>query len=193
MFLSNDDGKPLTIQPRTTVVKATVKQGDFASWNSSGGKARGSVERIMTEGVLNIPETSFKINAQEDDPAVLLRLYRPSGDGWRKTPTMVGHKMSTLTKIEPLKIAVEKATFKQGDFAQWNSSGGTARGSVERILTEGVLNVPDSSFKINAEEDDPAVLLRVYRKFGDGWRETPTRVGHKMSTLTKIEPLKSGE
>jgi hypothetical protein len=103
VFLSNDDGKPLTIKPRT-VVKATYKQGDFASWNSSGGMARGTVERILTEGVLNIPDSSFKINAEEDDPAVLLRVYRKFGDGWRKTPTLVGHKMSTLTKIEPLKI-----------------------------------------------------------------------------------------
>lgn len=104
MFLSNDNGQPLTIQSRT-VVKATYKQGDFAQWNSSGGDARGSVERIVTEGVLNIPDSSFKINAEEDDPAVLLRVYRKFGDGWRKTPTLVGHKMSTLTKIEPLKIS----------------------------------------------------------------------------------------
>ena len=104
MFLSNDNGQPLTIKPRTTVAKATFKQGDFASWNSSGGMARGRVERIQTEGVLNIPDSSFKINAEEDDPAVLLSIYRKFGDGWRETPTRVGHKMSTLTKIEPLKI-----------------------------------------------------------------------------------------
>ena len=105
MFLSNESGQPLTIQPRTTVVKATFKQGDFAQWNSSGGTARGRVERILTEGVLNIPDSTFKINAEEDDPAILLSIHRKFGDGWRKTPTMVGHKMSTLTKIEPLKIS----------------------------------------------------------------------------------------
>lgn len=84
---------------------------------------------------------------------------------------------------------VEKADWEVGDFASWNSSGGMARGKIERILAEGVLQIPDSSFSINAEDDDPAVLLRVYRRSPDGWRATDTMVGHKASTLTRIEPL----
>jgi hypothetical protein len=77
----------------------------------------------------------------------------------------------------------------QGDFVRWNSSGGKAQGRVENVKREGVLNVPNSSFKINASEDDPALLIRIYKKGADGWKETPTMVGHKMSTVTRIEPL----
>lgn len=105
MFLSNDDGKPLTIRPVAPVVKADWSTGDFASWNSSGGMARGRIEHIMREGVLGVPDSDFSIRAEEDDPAVLLRIWRPFGEGWRETETLVGHKMSTLTKIEPLKAA----------------------------------------------------------------------------------------
>lgn len=81
---------------------------------------------------------------------------------------------------------------KTGDFVRWNSSGGTARGRIEHIMREGVLGIPDSSFSINATEEDPAALIRIYR---DG-AETDTLVGHKFSTLTKItqeEALKSYE
>jgi hypothetical protein len=53
---------------------------------------------------------------------------------------------------------------KVGDFIEWDSSGGTARGKVTRIAREGVIEVPDSSFTINASEEDPAALIRVYRK-----------------------------
>ena len=84
---------------------------------------------------------------------------------------------------------VEKAEWKVGDFASWDSSGGTARGKIERIMAEGVLQVPDTSFSIRAEDDDPAVLLRIWRKGPDGWRATDTLVGHKSSTLSRIEPL----
>lgn len=84
---------------------------------------------------------------------------------------------------------VEKAEWKIGDFASWDSSGGTARGKIERIKPEGVLQVPDTSFSIRAEDDDPAVLLRIWRKGPDGWRATDTLVGHKSSTLRRIEPL----
>lgn len=104
MFLSNDDGKPLVIGSVSPMVKADWETGDFASWNSSGGTARGRVERIMREGTLDVPDSSFTVSAEEDDPAVLLRIYRRFGDGWRQTPTMVGHKASTLNKIDPLKV-----------------------------------------------------------------------------------------
>jgi hypothetical protein len=78
--------------------------------------------------------------------------------------------------------AMKKATsVAQGDMVSWNSSGGTARGKVIRVVREGKINVPDSSFEINAEEGDPAVLIQLYR---DG-KPTDTKVGHKMSTLKK--------
>ena len=83
----------------------------------------------------------------------------------------------------------EQEAIREGTFVSWNSSGGRARGQVEHVMYEGVLGIPDSEFQINAEPDDPAVLIRVWREYADGWRGTETLVGHKMSTLTRIEPL----
>lgn len=74
---------------------SSVKNGDMVSWNSSGGRATGRVEHVMRSGTLGIPGTEFSINATEEDPAVLIRIYR---DG-KPTETLVGHKMSTLTLV----------------------------------------------------------------------------------------------
>lgn len=82
--------------------RAVIREGSFVSWNSSGGRARGQVEHVMYEGVLGIPDSDFKINAEPDNPAVLIRIWRDTADGWEATETLVGHKMSTLTSIEPL-------------------------------------------------------------------------------------------
>lgn len=76
-----------------------------------------------------------------------------------------------------------------GDFVEWDSSGGTARGRIVRVAREGSINVPDSSFTINAEEGDPAVLIRLYRELRDGYVATDTLVGHKASELRAIDPL----
>lgn len=92
----------------------------------------------------------------------------------------IGKLVDALIKAESLSV---------GDFVSWNSSGGTARGKVERIARSGSINVPDSDFTINAEEGDPAVLIRVYRKGAEGWTASDTRVGHKMSTLRRISSL----
>ena len=88
--------------------------------------------------------------------------------------------------------AVRKAkpgTIKRGDSVSWSSSGGTARGKVTKIITSGEEQVPGSSFKITGTPEDPGALIRVYQKDGDGYKPTDTIVGHKVKTLTKIDPL----
>lgn len=81
----------------------TVKVGDFVEWDSSGGMARGRITRIVRSGTLKVPGTDFTLNATEDDPAVLIRIYGKDKDGkWAATTTIVGHRVSTLTKIPDL-------------------------------------------------------------------------------------------
>lgn len=89
-----------------------------------------------------------------------------------------------------MELEVQRAApdaLKVGDYVSWNSSGGRARGLIEKVVRDGTIDVPDSSFTINGTPDDPAALICVYR---DG-EKTDTRVGHRFSTLTKIEPIRS--
>jgi HK97 family phage prohead protease len=88
-----------------------------------------------------------------------------------------------------LEDRAEPDALNVGDFVSWNSSGGRARGRIERIVNDGTINVPDSSFSITGTADDPAALIRIYSRDGNGWDETDTLVGHKFSTLTKIDDL----
>jgi HK97 family phage prohead protease len=79
-----------------------LQVGDYVSWNSSGGRARGEIIRIERSGNLIVPETDFSISASEDDPAALIRIYQKVEGGWESTETIVGHKFSTLTRIAEL-------------------------------------------------------------------------------------------
>lgn len=80
-----------------------IKRGDSVSWSSSGGTARGKVTRVITSGEVDIPGSSFKITGTKEDPGALIRVYRPSDSGkYKPTDTIVGHKVKTLTKIDPL-------------------------------------------------------------------------------------------
>ena len=69
--------------------------GDFVSWDSSGGTARGRIERIERDGTINVPGTDFTVEGTAEDPAALIRIYRDD----EATDTLVGHKFSTLRKI----------------------------------------------------------------------------------------------
>jgi HK97 family phage major capsid protein/HK97 family phage prohead protease len=85
----------------------------------------------------------------------------------------------------------EPGELSEGDFVQWDSSGGTARGRIEHVMREGTLGVPDTEFSIDATPEDPAALIRIYREGDEGWEPTEVLVGHKFSTLTKISALRS--
>jgi len=88
----------------------------------------------------------------------------------------------------------EPGELSVGDFVEWDSSGGMARGQITRIVIDGQINVPDSDFVINGSEDNPAALIRVWRESENDegmmeWNPTETLVGHRFSTLTLIDRL----
>lgn len=94
-----------TEEQQDSVIKA-IKEGDFVSWDNVGGVARGRVTHVMQEGTLGVPESSFKIKAEPNDPAVLIQLYRKNSDGkYVEQKQLVGHKMSELRQIKSLEKA----------------------------------------------------------------------------------------
>jgi hypothetical protein len=66
-----------------------------------------------------------------------------------------------------------------GSMVSWNSSGGTAKGKIRRIIRSGTYNVPGTDVSLNASEDDPVAVITLYR---DG-EATDTTVAHKLKTL----------
>ena len=62
------------------VAPDAVEVGDFVSWNSAGGRARGRIVRIVRDGRLQVPGTSFTLQSSEDDPAALIVVYRQVRD-----------------------------------------------------------------------------------------------------------------
>ena len=85
----------------------------------------------------------------------------------------------------------EPGELSVGDFVEWQSSGGMAKGKIDRIEPDGQIDVPDSDFTITGSKEDPAALITIYREGDEGWDETDVQVGHLFSTLTKIENLRS--
>ena len=73
----------------------SVKVGDMVSWNSSGGTAKGKITKIVRSGTLAVPKTDFTLNATEDNPAVLIRVYKAG----EPSDVIVGHRVSTLRKL----------------------------------------------------------------------------------------------
>jgi len=103
-------------------------------------------------------------------------------------------QMVAISLAEDMEPGRERAAPDElvvGDFVSWNTAGGRARGQIERIVRDGSINVPNSSFTITGTPDDPAALIVVFREMADGYEPTDVKVAHKFSTLRKIDDLRS--
>jgi len=93
--LFSNFGTDYTNVEKLTEIFKAVGVGSMVSWNSSGGRASGKITRIIRSGTYNVPGTSVSLNASEDDPVAVIRLYR---DG-EPTDTIVAHKTKTLRQL----------------------------------------------------------------------------------------------
>ena len=99
-----------------------LEVGDYVSWNSSGGRARGEVKEIVEDGTINVPNSSVSVNGTPGDPAALIQIYQRVRDGWEDTDVYVAHKFSTLTRIDPLPEPTEEPEEMDEEENEENSS-----------------------------------------------------------------------
>ena len=111
--------------------------------------------------------------------------------GAESMPEPAEHPVLTEPE-EPVEAEEQRAEpdeLKVGDFVQWRTSNGPSQGKIDEIVREGQIDVPDSDFTVNGTPDDPAALITVYREKDDGYVPVGVQVGHRFTTLTKIEDL----
>lgn len=116
-------------------VKAASKfaVGDMVSWGSSGGRARGKIVKVVRTGTVSIPDSSFTITAEENDPAVLIRVY----DGDKPTDRIVGHKMSTLRATKSFDDVVARLVEIEGhQAAEKNETEDSTSDELEKNMTD---------------------------------------------------------
>ena len=123
----------------------SVRVGQMVSWNSSGGRATGRVERIIRNGSYNVPNSDFVITGTPDSPAAVIRLYR---DG-EPTDTMVGHKVSTLRAMSK---SIENIDLIKETIAAWGT---------ENIVDNSPVLESDSSEKIEVPEDLSSIFSNM--------------------------------
>ena len=173
-WLADHDFNPIAFEEATgereeeRAAPDGVKVGDFVEWDSSGGTARGKVEHVMREGVLGVPDSSFSINASEEDPAALIRVYRKDSEGsYKETETLVGHKFSELRKITALRF-FEGETLKRSLATEFRSKGEdrtlefpfASEAPVERYYGMEVLNMDEKSMDLSRLNDGAPLLYQ---------------------------------
>lgn len=147
-----------------------LKIGDFVSWNSSGGTARGKIVEVHRSGKVDVPDSSFTLNASEEDPVALIRIYRNDDP----TDRIVGHKFSTLIKIQDIKGMNLPYILK-------NTGTSIKEVDIERRLVEGYFSIFD--FK---DSDGDILLKGAFKKTIE---ENGTSGKNRIMHLYQHDPL----
>jgi hypothetical protein len=152
-------------------------------------------------------------NFDEQANVYTVRVYAVAGEQFEPTDVLLNLPLEALSEAEDdseeegteVEIEVNADVLPEdemkaapgeltdGDFVKWESAGGEAQGKVIQIATEGSLTVPDSEFTVEATAEDPAALIEVYERVEGGWRSSGVVVGHRFSTLSKIDPLEEAQ
>jgi hypothetical protein len=115
---------------------------------------------------------------------------------------LVGHKFSTLRKIEALKPSedVEKDAHKAapdeltiGEYVNWQIGEQLGYGEIDEIITRGRVELPNLEVGLEATPEDPVAIICVYAPHGEDWEETGVYVAVKFSALTRSNPPAEAE
>jgi HK97 family phage prohead protease len=74
-----------------------IADGVFATWDYDAQAMIGRVEHVMTDGVLGVPDSRYSLTATAEDPAILLRIFTETDEGWDETPNLMGALASQVT------------------------------------------------------------------------------------------------
>jgi hypothetical protein len=177
-----DDSPQFVRAAESRAAADAVAEGDFVSWGSSGGRARGRVEHVMDYGTLDVPGTDFKIDASENDPAALITVYEKVTGGWLPTSTKVGHKVATLTKIGPLEEPKEERAF-----CATGPGGGVDNSCSAADKGSGPGRVPSSDYGMDYSPANARVVAKARTVPDEKWNQLP------VTTIPSGTTLKANE
>jgi len=151
------------------------KEGMIVRGSYSDGMVIGRIEHVMKDGMLGTPESKYKIEASQEDPALLVRIFEESDMGWEETQFFVGVKSSNAELAEDISMKsqlendLEKASVESLDLRPTESMAANARRGLELRrkfgrggTAVGVARARDLS---NRKELSPETVARMYSFF----------------------------
>lgn len=101
-----------------------LAEKDLVKWTYEGDVMYGQVSYVMTSGVFPFEGDPLQIEASEESPVALMRVWELEDGEWQPTQTLMGAPISALTKVSAL------GESKRG-------TNGTATAATESKIMEG--------------------------------------------------------
>jgi HK97 family phage prohead protease len=92
----------------TETMGCGLAKGDYVSFEVGNGTYKGRILDVVGNGGSIMSTAGTKLDGLDDDPAVLIRLYREGDQGFDESDIKVVHRASSLIKIPALNGSTEK-------------------------------------------------------------------------------------
>jgi len=151
------------------VAAGELSSGDFVAYAVNKDPqplqyAKGKVESIKTSGMVNVRGTNEKIEASQDNPVAIVRVYRETSGG-RFVPTdrMVAKKISNLRKLKPLNMKMHDEDMIKAE-------------SPKQTLQDKVNQHNEKYGNVNSKKVTLSMLQQVYNRGIGAYRSNPSSV-----------------
>lgn len=83
-------------------LQVAVTKGDYVEWTDADNAMMGEVKELKKEGVVKVPKTEIELEGTEDEPAILIQIYKEDESGHKKgSDEFVVMPLSKVTRIDP--------------------------------------------------------------------------------------------
>jgi len=127
----------------TEAAPGELAEKDLVKWDYDGEATYGQVSYIMTSGVFPFEGDPLEIEATEENPVALMRVWQNEDGEWMPTQMLMGAPISALTKVSAL------GESKRG------ISGSTSKVKTKSTIKEGNSNMDE--IKAMLEEMSKAI------------------------------------
>jgi hypothetical protein len=79
-----------------------LSEKDLVKWDYEGEATYGQVSYVMTDGIFPFEGDPLAIEASEESPVALMRVWDMEGGEWQPTQMLMGAPISALTKVSAL-------------------------------------------------------------------------------------------
>jgi hypothetical protein len=146
-------------------IKVDWTEGMMVRGMTFNGLVMGRVEHVMKNGMLGSPQSDFKIEASENDPALLIRIFAEEDGALQETEYFVGVKSSSAEVIQDMQVKYDNSE------------------DMQKMSLQDLDLVPTESMANNAKRG-----LELRRKFGRGGTAVGVARARDLSNKTKLSP-----
>lgn len=155
--------------------RLNLREGQYVQWDWSTGTAYGQVDEIVDDGSRTVDGNTREVSADEDEQIAVIDQYSQEGEPQDQRvlklvrPGDDDNENNLRGWDAPSKARNNNTRFnlREGQYVQWDWSGGTSYGQVEEIVDDGSRSAGGNQRSVSADDDEQIAVISHLSQDGE--------------------------